>query len=347
MSATPDALVHAWSLPLSRLRVRHLQLIDALDRLGSLRQAALELGVTQAGTLSLIDDLEHAFGTALVSRDHSGTRLSPVGRAVLGRIRVALQEVLLARELAMRGNAAGGVVRVGASPYLIAALLPPVLAQLRKKLPSVQIEVREGTISALVEQLNRGEVDAVLGSVDSGTVLASGGALETTFLFAENMCIVAGKEHPLFGTTFASNSDLARGPWALPPVASHIRGVVDSSVLAHGLPPFVPQIECRGLMQLLEFAATGAMLTVAPRAETQKPEWHGRVSVVECDVTITAPPYVFVSRRYLQALEEVVQLRESCVMVARAAFDAAAVPPAGALSEPPSAPGSTRKGIRQ
>jgi LysR family transcriptional regulator, regulator of abg operon len=315
-----DSAMPSWSLPLSRLRIRHFQLIDALDRLGSLRQAALELGVTQAGTLSLIEDLEHAFGTALVSRDHSGTTLSPAGRAVLGRIRVALQEVLLARDLATRGAAAGGVVKVGASPYLIAALLPPVLGHLRTELPSIQIEVREGTISALVEQLNRGEVDAVLGSVDSGTVLASGGALETTFLFSENMCIVAGQGHCLFDSPFASTSALTGGPWVLPPAASHIRGLVDAAVLAQGIPPFVPQIECRGLMQLLEFAASGAMLTVAPRSEAQKLEWRGRVSVVNSDVRITAPPYVFVARRYLQPLEEVVRLRESCVHIAQAMF---------------------------
>ena len=320
MTAIPNPTVPAWSLPLSRLRIRHLQLLDALDRLGSLRQAALELCVTQAGTLSLIEDLEHAFGTALVSRDHSGTTLSPAGRAVLGRIRVALQEVLLARDLATRGAAAGGVVRVGASPYLIAALLPTVLCHLRKELPAIQIEVREGTISALVEQLNRGEVDAVLGSVDSGTVLASGGALETTFLFAESMCIVAGKGHSLFDSPFASTSELTQGPWVLPPAASHIRALVDAAVFAQGIAPLVPQVECRGLMQLLEFAASGAMLTVAPRSEAQKQEWHGRVSVVTSDVRIMAPPYVFVARRYLQPLEEIVQLRESCVHVAQAMF---------------------------
>jgi len=39
------------STAVSRLRVRHLQTIDALARLGSLRQVALELGLTQPATL--------------------------------------------------------------------------------------------------------------------------------------------------------------------------------------------------------------------------------------------------------------------------------------------------------
>lgn len=109
---------------MSRLRLRHLQLLAALDRLGSLRQVALELGIKQPATLSLIDDLEFAIGIPLVKRERSGTPLLPAAHTLLARSRVALQEVALARQLALSHSAEGGRLRLGASPYLIHALLP-------------------------------------------------------------------------------------------------------------------------------------------------------------------------------------------------------------------------------
>ena len=50
------------SAVMGRLRLRHLQVLDALERLGSLRQAALALAIKQPVVLSMIDDLEHAVG---------------------------------------------------------------------------------------------------------------------------------------------------------------------------------------------------------------------------------------------------------------------------------------------
>ena len=310
----------AFSTAVSRLRLRHLQLLDALDRLGSLRQVGREMGVTQAATVSLIDALEYAFGSVLVTRDHTGTSLTPTGRLVLSRTRVALEEVAQAVAMADRSRTSGGAVRLGASPYIITALLPEVVRLMRAQLPTVEIDIREGTIASLLQALQSGAVDAVLGSIDSAAVLSSGHALETTFLFAEDLCLVAGRGHPLFTAPAATLDDLLPGPWVLPHATSHIRGLLDAAMLGHGVAPPTPRVECRGLMKLLELASATGMLTVAPRAEVVKPEWRGRVVRLQTDFKLHAPPYAFVARRYAQSVPEVIALQQCSVEASRRLF---------------------------
>ena len=305
---------------LSRLRLRHLQLLDALDRLGSLRQVALALGIKQPATLSLIDDLEFAMGVQLVRRERSGSTLTPAAHTLLARARIAIQEVALARQLAAGRSNHGGRLRLGASPYLINALLPEVVALLRTDRPGLEIEIREGTLDALVGELVKGELDAVLGSVDRAAVLSSEVSLEASFLVAEPMCIAAGRGHPLFARGKATRAEVLAGPWALPHVSSHLRGLVDSAVFDSGAAPITPQVECRGIHNLLAIAAAAGMLCPAPRSEVAKRVWRGRIVALQSPLRLHAPPYVLVCRRYAVPTPEVAALRTLATRVAQRLF---------------------------
>lgn len=305
---------------MSRLRLRHLQLLDALDRLGSLRQVALELGIKQPATLSLIDDLEFAVGIPLVVRERSGTTLTPAAHTLLARARVAIQEVALARQVALSRSASGGRLRIGASPYLISALLPDVVTLLRAERPGLEIDIREGTLDALVGELARGELDAVLGSVDHAAVLSSAVSLEASFLVAEPMCIVAGRGHPLYARAGGTLAQVLAGPWALPHVSSHLRGLIDSAVFDSGAAPIRPQVECRGIHNLLALAAAAGLLSLAPRSEVAQRRWRGRIVALDSPLKPQAPPYVFVCRRYDQPTPEVLALRGLAQAVAQRLF---------------------------
>ncbi|MCP5281836.1 MAG: LysR family transcriptional regulator [Rhodoferax sp.] len=305
------------STAVSRLRVRHLQTIDALARLGSLRQVALELGLTQPATLTLVNDLEHAFGTTLVERTRSGTVLTLAGAAVLARSRVALQEVTVAMQMASRSGGTGGRVRFGASPYLISALVPEVIAAMRKQWPTIELDVREGTLDALIGELHAGELDAVLGSVDRASVLIGPPPLNATPLLDEEMCVVAGKGHPLFAEKLATLAQVLAGPWALPHTNSHIRTLFDAGLFDTHSAMVTPVVECRGILNLLSIVAASGLLTIAPRAEVARKHWRGRVVQVESPLKFRAPPYVFVSRHYGHAVPEVNALRVCATAAAR------------------------------
>lgn len=296
---------------LGRLRLRHLQLLDALERLGSLRRAAVELGIAQPAAVVLVNDLEHAFGVPLVVRAHSGTTLTPAAHGVVARARVAIEEVAQARDAALRAASGGGRLRLGASPYLISALIPQLLVSLRAQLPGTIVDVREGTLDTLVEELAAGRLDALLGSADRA-LLARAVDLEASFLGVEPMAIVAGKGHPLHGKPKATLDAVLAAPWVLPHASSHIRALVDTAVFDLGRPPLLPEVECRGILNLMGIAAAAGLLTVAPRAEVARAAWRRRLTVVESPLRITPPPYAIVTRRHARALPQLAVLRQ-CV----------------------------------
>jgi DNA-binding transcriptional LysR family regulator len=296
----------------SRLRIRHLQLLDALQRLGSLRRAATELGLAQPAAVTLVDDLEHAFGVQLVVREHTGTTLTPAAHAVVARARLAIQEVFEAREEARHAHSAGGRLRIGASPYLISALLPGVVGRMHSEVPGTRIDIHEGTLGTLATDLIEGRLDAVLGSVDRATVLSTAVKLEAVFLGTEPMYVVAGSGHPLYGTKKATLEDVLAGPWALPHASSHIRELVDTAVFDLGHPPLAPMVECRGLLNLMGIAASAGLLTIAPKAEIARGDWPGRLAIVRSPLRFHPRPYAIVSRRYAQHLPQIAVLRR-CV----------------------------------
>jgi molybdate transport repressor ModE-like protein len=313
------------TVAISRLRIRHLQMLDALERLGSLRRAAVELGVTQPAAIALVNDMEYAFGAPLVVRDRSGTTLTQPALALAARARVAVEEITRAKEQIQRTAQPGARLRLGASPYLISALIPGMVALLQEQLPGVAIEIHEGTLDELVADLARGELDAVLGSVERAAVLASLVELEATFLSSEPMCIAASKGHPLFGRKNATLDEVLSGPWVLPLVTSHIREVFDSGVFDAGHPPVEPLVECRGILNMLGLASMTRALTVAPQSEIARRTWRGRITQVASPLLLAAPPYAFVNRRYKQQMPAVLALRHCALSVAREAFTAPAV----------------------
>lgn len=305
---------------MSKLRLKHFQLLDALDAHGSLRQAALALSVQQAAALTLIDDLEFAFGMPLVIRDHSGTVLTPAALPILARARLALQEITVARQFAARSHAVGGRLRLGASPYLINAMIPEMVALLGRERPALELEVREGTLDGLISDLTEGRLDAVLGSVEQAAMANSAVALESIVLVGEEMRVVAGKGHPLFNRRQAQLDEVLAGPWVLPLASSHVRGLVDSAVFDSGRGPIQPRVECRGIHNLLAIAATAGLLTVGPRSEIDKRTWRGRVSRLQVPLAFKAPPYFFVSRRHAQPSPDLLALRSCAMGVAKRLF---------------------------
>ena len=71
---------------LNRLRMRQVALLLAIDEHGTLRAAALELGMSQPAATKMLHELESALGQTLFDRVGRGLRLNPAGQAVMNKI---------------------------------------------------------------------------------------------------------------------------------------------------------------------------------------------------------------------------------------------------------------------
>ncbi|XXQ56132.1 LysR family transcriptional regulator [Xenophilus aerolatus] len=82
-SASEDSAPAALRRLLGRLRFRHLQLLVALDRGGSLRAAAAVLHLTQPALSKALGEVESAFGFKLFTRGARGLTPTPQGALVV------------------------------------------------------------------------------------------------------------------------------------------------------------------------------------------------------------------------------------------------------------------------
>ncbi len=131
-----------------------LQTFLALAETGSLSRAAPALGQSQPTLSRQLAALEAALGQSLFERHARGLSLTPAGQALLPaaqRMREGAQELALA--LSAQDQSLAGTVRLTASEIVCAYFLPPVLSDLRRRHPEIQIElVASNEVENLLER---------------------------------------------------------------------------------------------------------------------------------------------------------------------------------------------------
>ncbi|RFU11744.1 LysR family transcriptional regulator [Rhodobacteraceae bacterium W635] len=123
---------------MTTLNLNALRVFDAVARHGSLRDAALELCVTEGALSQQIKQLEAALDVRLFDRSHRGLRLTdaglrlhnPVGVA-MGQIQSALEEV----------NTQSGRISVALPPSLAAKWLMPRLPRFAEAHPGIELQI--------------------------------------------------------------------------------------------------------------------------------------------------------------------------------------------------------------
>lgn len=139
---------------------------------GSLLGAAKRLGSSQPTVGRQIAELESQLGVALFER--TGRGLVPTQSALQLAASAQAMEVA-ALQLARSGSGAqkqvSGTVRITASQPVACYLLPPILSDMRRALPEIQVEIES---SNLVSNLLRREADIALRMVrpDQATLVA-------------------------------------------------------------------------------------------------------------------------------------------------------------------------------
>lgn len=153
----------------------------AVSETGSLSAAARRLGTTQPTVGRHIQALERDIGVSLFRRQARGMILTEAGEGLLEPAR-AMQDAANALNLSAAGesDALSGTVRITASLYMAHYILPPVIADLRHRMPEIAIDVvasdasenllfREADIA--VRMYRPGQLDMValhLGDIELG-----------------------------------------------------------------------------------------------------------------------------------------------------------------------------------
>ncbi|MBM1174596.1 hydrogen peroxide-inducible genes activator [Microvirga arabica] len=143
--------------------LRQLRYFETLARTKHFGMAADQCAVTQPALSMQIKELERELGVELVERRGGTIAVTPAGQEIAARAEAILGQV---RELSDYARQHQGVLtgslRLGIIPSIAPYLLPEILTEVTKRYPQLDLQIRETQTSPLLEELIRGELDAVL-----------------------------------------------------------------------------------------------------------------------------------------------------------------------------------------
>ena len=282
------------------MELRQLVYFDAVVRYGGFSRAADRLHVAQPAVSAQIRRLETELGTTLLQRTTRRVALTHAGELFLARTRRVLDQLDRARaDLDELSTVRRGQVRVGATQILGSLDLPAALARFRHRYPGVSLALQTGLIAELLDTLNSGEVDLVLGPVHDDLpdrYLAHPLVIET-------LVLVTAPGHPLATAAgAASTAKSAAGarvslaavrdePFVCLPADSRLHGLLVEAAAAEG---FIPRIEFEtyspASMRELVAAGLGVALIAGSAADAPGPlvavfqlhpaPWHPPIGLI-------------------------------------------------------------------
>lgn len=145
------------------LEVRHLQVIDALQRRGSVTEAAALLGLSQPAVSHALQEIQRRLGVPVTRREGRGVRLTSAGEVLARRARGLLDDLRRA-ELEAVGTASAGAttLRVSTQCYTCFHWLPKALAELRTRLPDLRLELVTDVVDDTVQAVLDDRVDLAI-----------------------------------------------------------------------------------------------------------------------------------------------------------------------------------------
>lgn len=143
------------------MEIRQLNTFIRAAQLQSFSKAAESLGYSQSAVTVQLRLLEEELNTRLFDRMGKRVALTGQGERFLSNAYNILYEVNKAKLSVADEGELHGQLHLGTIESLCFGKLPPILRAFREEHPKVAIRVTTGSPEALIEQMERGEVDLI------------------------------------------------------------------------------------------------------------------------------------------------------------------------------------------
>jgi len=261
------------------MEVMQLRALVMIHHEGSFTRAAERLHVSQPALSQQIKALERELGAPLFVRSGRRNRLTAVGEIAVARAEQALAQLAqLEQEIESLASLARGRVHIGTSDTICLYLLPPLIRTFRQRHPQIEIHLTNRPSQAVVELLQRGEID--FGIV---TLPVQGEKLESLYLCDWQEVAVCAADYSLNAT--AEGTPATAGTLAIDALGHHplllleqgttSRGFLDQSFAQAGV---VPQVMELGSIEVLKrYAEIELGLAIVPELAVQAEVAAGRL----------------------------------------------------------------------
>ncbi|KMM82915.1 DNA-binding transcriptional regulator, LysR family [Pseudomonas taetrolens] len=280
---------------ISRLRLKQLRLLIALDEFGSLHKAAESVAITQPGATRALHEIESTLGSTLFERTSKGLVANDLGRCVIRYARLIHTDVAHLREEMLGimqghgGRLSIGVI-MGAVPVLVECL-----ARLRAKQPELSVEIVEDTSARLLALLDEGRLDL---AICRTSVSKHPAAYDCRLRDQEPLIVVANTGHRFAASETLVLSDLADSRWVVFPVNMPMRLTLEREFREAGLNFPTYPIETSSTFTTLSLLLQDPQLVaVMPVDVARMAVTHGMLVHLPLELKSRSEPYEIVTRQ--------------------------------------------------
>ncbi|WP_399682708.1 LysR family transcriptional regulator [Xenophilus sp.] len=293
---------------LSRLKLRQLALLQAIDRHRTLGRVAAEMQLSQPAITKALHEVEDIFGSTLFDRTSRGLVPTAAGDAVLHYARRWLAELeATTRVLTSLEAGRGGRLRLGLTQQVPQRLMSAALTHLLGRSPRISVMAREATTDELVAGLLARELDCAIGRSYDGD--ASGLVQEA--IYEQEPCLVVGAKNV---------KRLSRGPldwarlaqldWILPPPNTPMRRTYNAIFVGAGVQPPLPILETNAVRSMeTVLRQEPNAITIFARDVVAEMEQAGHWAALPYRLSWNLPPVSFFTLKELEGHPTVQSLR--------------------------------------
>ena len=200
------------------MNVRDFLDVRVICETGSLRRAAVVLGVTQPTLSNRIAHLEDQLGAPLFDRSHGQSRPTDLALFIARRAETMADEAgRLAEEVKRLASGKGGLVRIGVSPVPSRVVFPDLLISIADRFPNISLDVLSAPTTQLADDLIARKLDMIICPAMEG----DHPEIASELLLDTDIIVVARPGHPLCTDPPATIAGLFKYPIALPIAEKH------------------------------------------------------------------------------------------------------------------------------
>lgn len=280
---------------MSRLHVKQLRLLIALDEHGSLLGAARQVALTQPGASKALQEIETTFGTSLFTRTNRGLEPNDAGRSVIRYARLIQTDLAhLREEIIGIMSGEGGRVAVGTIMGAV-PLLTTAISRVIADHPKLSIEIVEDTSAALLSQLDSGRLDL---AICRTTVSTTPYLYESATFVEETLAVIASTQHPFAYARRLSLKDLVDYRWVVYRANMPMRLLLEREFHEADLRFPVHLLETTSAFATLSLLQENPTLVALVSTDVAKfCSGYGFTTTLPLPITSRSEPYELVSRK--------------------------------------------------
>jgi len=263
------------------IRARELLTVVALAEYGSFVAAAAYLKTSQPALTRTVKRVERILGVTLFARNTRRVEITAAGRefvAVAERILTDLQ--LTVRNMTEVSSEQRGRITLTTYSAFASHTLPDLVKRFRETRPSIELRIREGRQSEIVEDVRSGVADFGIGYVNTLPDM-----LQATLLRKEPLYAVIPSSHPLAKKRSKVRlTELRDEPLVSPPSDTYLRRLIDGAAAGAGF-NLRYAVTVERLLSVINHVRAGVGIAILPWGVLPPPPWTGFQTAL-----LTEPP---------------------------------------------------------